>query len=77
MKDYRLHSADVILTREGRTACSLCGHFIKEEKTSRNTTALLEWQSVEVMGLFCSEKCAEQATADEGYRRFYSFKEGK
>jgi hypothetical protein len=74
MSDTRLHSADVILTINGRTACSLCGYFIPEKRTGRNTTQLQDWQSVEVMGLFCSEKCAEQATADEGYRRFYSFK---
>jgi hypothetical protein len=74
MSATRLHSADVILYLNGRECCSLCGYYIPEKKTGRNTSQLLDWQSAEVMGLFCSEKCAEQATADEGYRKFYSFR---
>jgi hypothetical protein len=74
MSDTRLHSTDVILTIEGRTACSFCGHFIKEKKTSRNTTELQDWQSTDVMGLFCSEKCAVTAHNDRAYRSAYSFR---
>lgn len=73
-QETRLHSEDVILTHNGRTACSLCGHFITEKKTSRNTTVLQDWQSTDVMGLFCSERCAVTAHNDPDYRATYSFK---
>lgn len=74
MTNTGLHPAELICyTDTNDYACSLCGRKIPTRKTSRNTESLLEWQSVEVAGLFCSELCAERATADRLYRLKFSF----
>ena len=68
MTNAGLHPVEAIrFTDTNDYACSLCGRKIPTRKTSRNTESLLEWQSVEVAGLFCSELCAERATADRLY----------
>ena len=75
MTNAGLHLVEAIrFTDTNDYACSLCGRKIPTRKTSRNTESLLEWQSVEVAGLFCSELCAERATADRLYCLKYSFK---
>jgi hypothetical protein len=75
MTNAGLHPVEAIrFTDTNDYACSLCGRKIPTRKTSRNTESLLEWQSVEVAGLFCSELCAERATADRLYCLKYSFK---
>lgn len=63
-------------TSSGDLACSLCGSRIPTRKTSRNTEALLDWQSAEVMGIFCSESHAIAATDNLIWRELYSFKVG-
>lgn len=74
MANTGLYPAELICyTDTNDYACSLCGRKIPTRKTSRNTESLLEWQSVEVAGLFCSELCAERATADRLYRLKFSF----
>lgn len=74
MTNTGLHPAELICyTDTNDYACSLCGRKIPTRRTSRNTESLLEWQSVEVAGLFCSELCAERATADRLYRLKFSF----
>ena len=74
MANAGLHPVEAIrFTDTNDYACSLCGRKIPTRKTSRNTESLLEWQSVEVAGLFCSELCAERATADRLYRLKFSF----
>ena len=75
MANTGLHPVEAIrFTDTNDYACSLCGRKIPTRKTSRNTESLLEWQSVEIAGLFCSELCAERATADRLYCLKYSFK---
>ncbi len=75
MTNAGLHPVEAIrFTDTNDYACSLCGRKIPTRKTSRNTESLLEWQSVDVAGLFCSELCAERATADRLYRLKYRFK---
>jgi hypothetical protein len=75
MANAGLHPVEAIrFTDTNDYACSLCGRKIPTRKTSRNTESLLEWQSVEIAGLFCSELCAERATADRLYCLKYSFK---
>ena len=72
-----LHIEDVMkYTTQHDLACSWCGYRIPTRKTSRNTEALLEWQSTEVMGLFCSESHAIAATNNVNWREQYSFKVG-
>jgi hypothetical protein len=74
MANTGLHPVEAIrFTDTNDYACSLCGRKIPTRKTSRNTESLLEWQSVEIAGLFCSELCAERATADRLYRLKFSF----
>jgi len=74
MANTGLHPAELICyTDTNDYACSLCGRKIPTRKTSRNTESLLEWQSVEIAGLFCSELCAERATADRLYCLKFSF----
>ena len=75
MTNAGLHPVEAIrFTDTNDYACSLCGRKIPTRKTSRNTESLLEWQSGEVAGLFCSELCAHRATADRLYCLKYSFK---
>jgi hypothetical protein len=75
MTNAGLHPVEAIrFTDTNDYACSLCGRKIPTRKTSRNTESLLEWQSVEIAGLFCSELCAKRATADRLYCLKYSFK---
>ena len=70
-----LHPAELIrYTDTNDCACSLCGRKIPTRKTSRNTEVILDWQCVEVAGLFCSELCASRASSDRLYRAKYSFK---
>jgi hypothetical protein len=70
-----LHPAELIrYTDTNDCACSLCGHKIPTRKTSRNTEVILDWQCVEVAGLFCSELCASRASSDRLYRAKYSFR---
>ena len=72
-----LHDQTVIrYTTQGDLACSWCGYRIPTRKTSRNTEALLEWSSADVMGLFCSESHAIAATNNVQWREQYSFKVG-
>jgi hypothetical protein len=74
MTNSGLHPAELIrYTADHNYACSLCGRKIPTRKTSRNTEVILDWQSAEVAGLFCSELCAHRATADRLYRAKYSF----
>jgi hypothetical protein len=69
-----LHPAELIrYTADHNYACSLCGRKIPTRRTSRNTESLLEWQSAEVSGLFCSELCASRASSDRLYRLKFSF----
>lgn len=69
-----LHPAELIrYTDTNDCACSLCGRKIPTRKTSRNTEVILDWQCVEVAGLFCSEICATRASSDRLYRAKYSF----
>ena len=72
-----LHALEAIkYTPEHDLACSLCSLRIPTKKTSRNTETLLEWQAYEVMGAFCSEKCAQIASSDNEYRALYTFTKG-
>jgi hypothetical protein len=73
-RSENMHLDDCLkYTERGAYACSWCELIIPEKKTSRNTTELLDWQSFEVMGLFCSERCAENATDDLNYRSQFAF----
>jgi hypothetical protein len=75
MTNSGLHPAELIrYTDTNDYACSLCGRKIPTRKTSRNTEVILDWQCVEVAGLFCSELCASRASSDRLYRAKYSFK---
>lgn len=66
-----LHSADCIkFTDSNDYACSLCGRQIPIKNF-----AVQDWQSVEVQGMFCSEKHAIEATMDRVYRAKFAFKE--
>lgn len=75
MTNTGLHPAEAIrFTASHDYACSLCGRKIPTRKTSRNTESVLDWQSAEVAGMFCSEVCAHRATVDRLYRLKYSFR---
>lgn len=74
MTNTGLHPAEAIrFTASNDYACSLCGRKIPTRKTSRNTEVILDWQSAEVAGMFCSELCAHRATADRLYCLKYRF----
>jgi hypothetical protein len=72
-----LHLSELIKYKNGRECCSYCGKVIPIKQTSKDTSQLLEWQSVEVMGLFCSELCAVRATSDNLYRTLYPAVKGE
>ena len=75
MTNTGLHPAEAIrFTASNEYACSACGIKIPTRKTSHNTETILDWQSADVAGMFCSEVCAHRATADRLYRLKYSFK---
>jgi len=75
MTNAGLHPVEAVrFTASNDYACSLCGRKIPTRKTSRNTEVILDWQCVEVAGLFCSELCASRASSDRLYCQLYSFK---